>query len=40
MTDKGLNLFDVLPDVYICPLRRKSAPRLPEGTVKCEHLAA
>ena len=25
----------MLPDVYICPLRRKSAPLLPQGTVKC-----
>ena len=34
MTDKGSNLFmNALPDVYICPLRKKSAPLLPEGTV-------
>ena len=25
--------MNVLPDVYICPLRKKSAPLLPEGTV-------
>ena len=36
MADKGFNGFDV----YICPLRKKSAPCLPEGTVKCTHLAA
>ena len=41
MTDKRLNLFmNVLSDVYICPLRKKSVPRLPEGIVKCAHLAA
>ena len=39
--DEGLSLFEsVLPDVYICPLRKKSASPLPEGTVKCTHLAA
>ena len=41
MADKGFNgLMNVLPDVYICTLRKKSAPCLPEGTVKCTHLAA
>ena len=41
MRDKGLNLFmNALPDVYICPFRKKSAPLLPEVTVKCIHLAA
>ena len=42
MTDKWLNLFDEykLPDVYICPLRKKSAPILLDGTVKCTYLAA
>ena len=39
MTEKGLNLFDecsaeCVP--YICVL---SAPSLPEGTVKCTHMA-
>ena len=33
-------LMNVLPDVYICSLRNKSAPLLPEGTVECTHLAA
>ena len=32
VADKVLNLFD---DMYICPIRRKSAPLLPEGTKKC-----
>ena len=32
--------MNVLPDVYICPLRKKGAPLLPEGTVKCTLLAA
>ena len=37
---KGLIfLINGLPDVYICSLRKKSAPLLPEGTVKCTHLA-
>ena len=31
--------MNVLPDVQICPLKKKSAPLLPEGTVKCTHLA-
>ena len=36
MTDKWFNFFDnVLPDVYISFHRYKSAPLLPEGTVKC-----
>ena len=38
MTDKGL--MNVLPDVYICLLREKSAPLLPEETVKYTLLAA
>ena len=33
-------LVNGLPDKYICPLRKKDAPVLPEGTVKCTHLAA
>ena len=34
MKDKdSIFLMNVLPDVYICPLRKKSAPPLPEGTV-------
>ena len=38
---KGLIfLMNMLPDVYICSHRRKSAPLLPEGTAKCTHLAA
>ena len=32
-------LMNVLPDVYICSLRKKSAPLLPEGIVKCTHWA-
>ena len=32
--------MNTLPDVYICSHRKKSAPLLPEGTVKCTHLAA
>ena len=41
MIDKVLNfLMNVLPDVYICPLRKKSAPLLPEGTAQYKHLAA
>ena len=31
---------NVLPVVYICPLRKKNVPLLPEGTVKCAQLAA
>ena len=31
--------MNVLPDVYNCSLRKKSVPLLPEGTVKCTHLA-
>ena len=35
MTIKGsIFLMNVLPDMYVCPLRKKSAPLLPEGTVK------
>ena len=30
--------MNVLPDVYICPLRKKGAPLLSEKTVKCTHL--
>ena len=33
-------LMNVLPDMYICSLRKKTTPLLPEGTVKCIHLAA
>ena len=33
MIDKRFNLLiNVLPDVYICSVRKKSAPLLPEGT--------
>ena len=32
--------MNVLPDVYICPLRKKTEPLLHEGTVKCTHLPA
>ena len=32
-------LMNVLPDMYICPLRKRSARLLPEVTVKCTHLA-
>ena len=32
--------MNVLPDVYIRSLTKKSAPLLPEGTVKSTHLAA
>ena len=38
MTDKGPNLFDEC--AARCPFRKKSTPLLPEGTVKCAHLAA
>ena len=39
MASKGLDLFlmNVLPNVYICLLRKKSAPTLPEGAVKRTH---
>ena len=30
--------MNVLPDIYICPLRKISAPLVPEGIVKCIHL--
>ena len=41
MIDKVFNfLMNMLPDLYICPLRKKSAPLLPEGTVQYKHLAA
>ena len=33
-------LMNVLPDVYICSLRKNSAPLIPEGTVKCTNLVA
>ena len=29
--------MNVLPDVYICSHRKRSAPLLPEETVKCTH---
>ena len=35
MVDKVFNFFNILPDVYICPLRKKGAPLLAEWTVKC-----
>ena len=38
MVDKGLNMMNLLPDLYICPLRKNSAPLFPEGTVKFTHL--
>ena len=31
--------MNVLLDVFICPFRKKSAPHLPEGIVKCSYLA-
>ena len=31
--------MSMLPDVYICTLRKTNAPILPEGTAKCTHLA-
>ena len=33
-------MMNVLPNVYICPFRKKSASFLPEGSVKCTLLAA
>ena len=30
---------EVMSNVYICPLMSKNAPPLPEGIVKCAHLA-
>ena len=33
-------LMNVLPDVYICPLREKIVSLPPEGAVRCTHLAA
>ena len=40
MPNEGLNSFEkCTPDVYICHLRKKSAPFHPEGTVNCSHLA-
>ena len=32
-------LMNVLPGVYICLLRKKSAPLFPKGTVTCTNLA-
>ena len=32
--------MNVLPDVYICPLRNKKVPLLPKGAVKYTLLAA
>ena len=32
-------LMNMLQDEYICPLWKDSAPLLPEGTIKCMHLA-
>ena len=37
MAGKGLNFFDECVAVYICVHRKKRAPLLPEGTVKCTH---
>ena len=31
--------MNVLPDVYICPMKYNSVPLLPEGIVKCIRLA-
>ena len=40
---KYLNLFDECGaecvHLYICALRKNSVPLLPEGTIKCAHLA-
>ena len=38
MADKGLNVFCSAKCVYLSP-RKKSAPPLPDGTVKWTHLA-
>ena len=41
MIDEVFNfLMNVLPDKYICPLKKKSAPLLPEGRVQYKYLAA
>ena len=42
MTDKVFIIFliNVLPDVYICSHRKKRAPLVLEGTVKCTHIAS
>ena len=32
--------MNVLPDAYICSDRKKGAPLLPEGTVKCIHTSS
>ena len=39
MVDKVLNLVNECAALYICAPRKKSAPLLPEGIVKCTHLA-
>ena len=40
MAGKGLNLslMNVLLNEYLCSLRKKPTPFLPERTVKCTHL--
>ena len=38
-TKRKIFLMSMLPDVYICTLRKTNAPILPEGTAKCTHLA-
>ena len=38
MTKDLIFLMNVLPDVYICSHWKKSAPLLPEGTVKCIYI--
>ena len=39
MTDKGFHLFDECAARCVhLSLKRKSAPLLPEGTVKCTHV--
>ena len=41
MADKGFNLFYVvLPDVYVCPLKKKNALSLPEGKARSTHFSA
>ena len=41
MTDILFNfLMNVLPYVYVCSLRKKSGPLLPEARVKCIYLEA
>ena len=34
---KKVILMNILSDVYICPLRKKNTPLLPDGTVNCTH---